>query len=364
MKRFLVLFLTLFLPQFISAEIKYFKSDEVGITLEQIAWYRIEEFEYVVSLEEKDNTIIKRLYKNQKEVNRWESVYDNNARKIKESEYSENILTSILKYNKDGAVSEEYLYTQGELSEKQVYHYTKIGLAKIQAFNGKDELLYEDFFSLSRNGRLRSVIRIWANGNIRISRFAFGSSILVEQREYIESKMFITRFNSKGKVISWEQWQDERLENSKVIVYNSDLSIIQREEETDHLKNQTTVRIYDENGHLLNEEVSLNSSKQSEVQYEYDNKGRLIVKRIKGPLGIEEWRYFYNDADKLLKEEYFLRGFHEKSTYYEGEGSYYEEIFRDDEVFLRVYYKEDKKVKEEFIVDGKVEKIRTFEENQ
>lgn len=364
MKKFLFLISTLFIIQSVYAEITYFRSNEIGITLEKIDWYRIDEFEYVVSLEKKGDTVIKRLLKDQKEIKRWETQYDKRMRKLKESEYQDDVLASVLIYNKDRALVEEYLYTDGELSEKKLYQYSKRGLSKVQTYDKEEKLLYEDFYSLARSGRLRSVIRIWANGNIRISRFAYGSGLLVEQREYIENKLYIARFDSKGRLLSWEQWEDDKLEKSKVIVYNSETGTKEREEETDYTKQESIVRLYDKQGNLLSEDVTGGSRIQSEVTYEYDDKGRLVLKRVKGPLGIEEWRYFYNDADKLIREEYWRRGFLEKRTFYTDDESYYEEILRENEVFLRVYYKNDKKIKEEFIVDGQVEKIRTFEDGQ
>ncbi len=364
MKRRVLVFLGLLLTFAAYAEVEYFRSDDIGITLEKIAWYRIDEFEYVVTLETKGNTHIKRLFKNQVEIKRWETVYDNRLHKLKETEYEGESLVSVLLYNKDGAVAEEYLYAGNELSEKKIYTYSKKGLARVRTFDKQDQPVYTDYYSLSRSGRLRSVVRVWADGNMRLSRFEYGSGMLVEQREYLDPNMFITRFDSRGRVISWEQWRDDTLEKSRVVVYNSETGTIMREEETDHLKSTTTVRTYDEHGVLLSEQSGGQSGTTVKVSYEYDGKGRLSIKRVKGPLGIEEWRYVYNVADTLVKEEYRRRGYLEKTTYYTGEGGYYEEIYRDNEVFLRVYYKNDKKVKEEFIVDGKVEKTRTFKENQ
>jgi hypothetical protein len=364
MKRLVFVFLGLAFTLAAFADVEYFRSNEIGITLEKIAWYRTDEFEYVVTLEAKGNTHIKRLYKNRVEIKHWETVYDNRLRKLTESEYEGSALVSVLVYNKDGGVAEEYLYTGNELSEKKIYKYSKKGLARVETFDKQEQPVYTDYYSLSRAGRLRSVIRVWANGNMRLSRFEYGSGILVEQREYLDPNMYITRFDSRGRVISWEQWRDDTLEKSRVVVYNSETGTITREEETDHLKSTTTVRTYNEHGELVSEQSGGQSDKNVEVRYEYDEKGRLSIKRVKGPLGIEEWKYFYTDADKLAREEYWRRGFLEKITYYAEEGGYYEDIYRDNEVFLRVYYKNDKKVKEEFIVDGKVEKTRTFEENQ
>lgn len=358
----LILLLVLASPAF--SDIEYFRSDDIGITLEKIDWYRVDEFEYVVTLEARGSTYIKRLLKNQVEIKRWETVYDKRRRKLQESEYDDNKLVSVLLYNKNGGIAEERLYSDNELTEKKLYYYSRRGLSKVETFDKDRKLLYEDYYTLSRKGRLRSVIRIWPNGNMRISRFEYGSGVLVEQREYLDERLYITRFDRAGRVIDWEQWKDETLEKSRVVVYNPETGKITREEEADHLNNTGVVRIYDKEGKLLSEEATGDTRKASTVSFEYDSRGRLSIKRVKGPLGIEEWRYFYDDSDKLVKEEYWRRGFHEKTTYYTGEGSYYEEIYRDNEVFLRVYYKNDKKVKEEFIVDGKVEKTREFGENQ
>ena len=83
----------------------------------------------------------------------------------------------------------------------------------------------------------------------------------------------------------------------------------------------------------------------------------------RGPRGIENWLFEYGAEGELVREEYRARGSLERITLYstqEGEGLRVEELYREGRLFMRVRYRSDQKVREEFLQDGEVVRVREF----
>ena len=57
--------------QFSFAEEAYFRSNEIGMELETISEYRLEEYQYYVTVEEEEEVTVKVLFHEGKEIKRW-----------------------------------------------------------------------------------------------------------------------------------------------------------------------------------------------------------------------------------------------------------------------------------------------------
>ena len=69
---------------------------------------------------------------------------------------------------------------------------------------------------------------------------------------------------------------------------------------------------------------------------------------------MELWKYSVDDKGKVSREEYFLLGSLQKVTLY-GEGKLRtEEIYKDEDLYLKVYFDGDTRVKEEVYSGGKL----------
>ncbi|MEW5817835.1 MAG: hypothetical protein AB1798_20885, partial [Spirochaetota bacterium] len=88
----------------------YFRSDEIGLPLEKISQYRLNDFPYVLVLERgADDREIRRLLHKGDEYKRWETVYAG-GEKIKELYFERETLTSETVYGRNGSVVEEKQY--------------------------------------------------------------------------------------------------------------------------------------------------------------------------------------------------------------------------------------------------------------
>ena len=95
-----------------------------------------------------------------------------------------------------------------------------------------------------------------------------------------------------------------------------------------------------------------------------DERGRIVETTIRGAQGIENLLFEYAPEDDLIREEYRIRGSLERITHYYPEGQDYsriEELYRKEEVFMKIYFRAGEKVKEEFLKDGQVMRVREFE---
>ena len=115
----------------------------------------------------------------------------------------------------------------------------------------------------------------------------------------------------------------------------------------------------------LSKEIITKSNKTiSETTYFYDDEGRKIKMNKVSDKGLEEWAFYYDSEGDLDREEYYQRGILEKRTVYTNDNSYYEELFRYGELLIRVFYEDDVKIKEEFLENGKVIKVKTAENEE
>ena len=72
----------------------------------------------------------------------------------------------------------------------------------------------------------------------------------------------------------------------------------------------------------------------------------------------------YSPENTLRREEYRIRGALERITTYStdgGESSRIEELYREGQVFMRIYFEAEEKVKEEFLRGGEVVRERQFQ---
>ncbi|RPJ08100.1 MAG: hypothetical protein EHM28_05245 [Spirochaetaceae bacterium] len=343
----------------VHAEPEYFSSDSVGLEIERINKYRLDEFEFVLEVESSGNRVTKRLLQDGDERMRWELVHDNEGLKKEELEYDKKILSIRTEYDRKGNRTLEEIYTDGQLTEKKTFNYSRRGIDFAEAFDNAGKKLYTDEYDIAPSGRLRSVRRIFPSGRIDVKHYVFAENKMVGEWEYIEGKIILSEYNSRGKLIRKETWDKDTLENITESIFNEETGAIISERERDLVNKTSTERTYDNTGNVISEKLTGSSGIPAEVSYTWEN-NRRIGMRKKSEIGVEEWKYFYGPDGKLEREEYYRRGFLEMRTVYKGEDSWYEEILRNEEVFVKVYYEKNKKVREEFIQDNEVIRTRDY----
>ena len=104
----------------------------------------------------------------------------------------------------------------------------------------------------------------------------------------------------------------------------------------------------------------MKGSVKESVGYERDAKGNVSTKTRKSDAGSESWKYSYSDSGDLSREEYSLRGILVKVIVH-GEGKLRtEELYKDRELFMKVYYDADTRLREEVYSNGILQRERSY----
>ncbi|MBN1523511.1 MAG: hypothetical protein JW904_03405 [Spirochaetales bacterium] len=338
----------------------YYRSDSVGLELEIINKYRLDEFEYVLEVEKTPQLLEKTLFRNQKEYRRWETYYNENGVKTVLKEFENNNIVFNTEFDRKGNRKYEELYSQGILQEKKIYSYSSRGIDYVDTLDSRDKKLYTDEYEISPAGRLRAIRRLFPSGRVDIRHYTYSAGRLVEEWEYSEGRIFILVYNEDGKLVRRETWEKDTLQIVANIEYDPNTRKIIREIEKD-LENDISIeRRYDKNGLMEKEIIDKGDGFPSDTTYEYRD-GKVVSLRRKSSIGVEEWKYYHDASGRLTSEDYYRRGFLEMHTVYKEDDSWYEEILRNEEVFVRVFYENNKKVREEFIQEGNVIRTRDYD---
>lgn len=340
--------LSLILNTFLQAEViqeTFFISNESGLAFEEIGWYRQDEFTHVLKIERSGSKEVRTLYESGEEKKRWVILPD------QEWIYEHGELTMMSLFSEQGRLLEEYSYEHGDEVEKTVFHYLTGGLSYTETFDGDENLLYMDEYRLSSRGRLREVKRIWADNEKQDQTLLLTTSggNLYEEQHTASGKDLIYRFNSSGKLLCRELWVDNNLSMRERITYAGETKVPVSSVEINYRDNRSIHKAYDEQGRLLRQIVEGDGKRIEVLEFSYDDEGRKSQKVRKSEKGLEKWKYFYDSEGELVQEKYWRRGALEKNTLYKEDDTRIEELFRNKKLFIRITFKRDEKIKEEFI---------------
>jgi len=339
--------------------IQYYVSNELGMALEKIGWYRQEEFPYILKVETEGSGETRTLLYEGEELQRWE--YESDEQRT----YRGSELQQRRRYDEQNRLIEEQLFSDGALSQRTVYYYNRDVLDRTETFAPDGLLLYRDFYRLSPDGHLRRVTREQGDRQ-RDQRLALGDGArgVVEERYGNNRERRINRYDQDGRLAEREHWYGGELIERELFQYLGEGGTLSSSQLEELSLERTTVRSYDDEGRVLRVEVSEGGEVTERTVHVRDAQGRIVETTKRGPRGIENWLFEYGPEEELVREEYRVRGSLERITVYseqEGERLQVEELYREGRPFMRVHYRSEQKVKEEFLHEGEVVRVREFE---
>ncbi|MFP4363763.1 MAG: hypothetical protein ACLFR1_07815 [Spirochaetia bacterium] len=350
----LVIALVLVTPVF--SETRYYESNSLGQPLRAIPRIRLNEFEYTVEIETSDaeaqRTIT--LYESGVITKTWIQTLDEDS-VLAEEEY-EGELVSIREYGPEGQLLQEENYEQDELSYTLLYSYED-GVRNSAVYTDSEgEIIYREEYAYTPSGQILQVLRTYQDGTTRRSRYSYAGASLLSEWQQEDSSAFLKRYNSDGTIRSITSYVENEIRSVERFYYEEHtlVSSYYQDRETE----QEIERLYDSNEQIIREVI--NTSPECIIEYEYSDDLLIRKTQVCGNTR-EEWIYEYDSEDELSQESYVLNGELQSVTHITGESTYYEEIFREEEAFLRVYYENDVRVKEEVIRNGEVVRERTYQ---
>jgi YD repeat-containing protein len=331
----------------------YYVSNALGSPLEEIGWYRQDEFSYVLIVERSGQLETRRLVHEAKELRRWERT------PTEEREFVEGKLSEQLLFDALGRVEEERQFDAGVLQSRRVLHYGAAGVSWAEVFDGEGRLIFEDHFLLSSRGELLRVDRQTPEGAQQELALGGRGGRIYEERYAADGQAWVNRYDDSGRLISRELWQDGVAVERQSLEYGEKgLKAVQK---TDVPSGRTEREEYDEAGRLAGTVVEEKGRQVQETRFSRDEQGRVVEKLSRGGAGLEQWLYSYAADGHLEQEVYKQRGSVRQVTYYATDGTREEDLYKDGEVVLRVQFRGGLKLREETLQGGKVVRAKEYE---
>ncbi|MGA2639667.1 MAG: hypothetical protein ABSG21_02040 [Spirochaetia bacterium] len=339
-----------------------YRSNDFGMPLARILPYQKDASRWVLRVSRGGLHEERHLYDNGKEVRFWEISWNREHTEKVEKETVGTVLAARRVYDASGDIIQDEEYTAGALSKKTLFAYVKGRLSGTRVLAGKDgrQISTEAYF-YAANGGLREVRRNVSAGETMVSSSVAGSSGLSEMRSSMGGSLFIERYDPFGKLINRERRDDGAPVSIEDFAYDPVSHAVISSVERLPAENGLIERLYDGAGRVSHETKSVKGAIREVLGYEHDEKGNLTSKTRRSSEGLEAWKYSYSDSGDLAREEYFKRGIREKVIVH-GDGKLRtEELYRDDELFLKVFYDGDTRLREEVYSNGRIQRERSLQ---
>ncbi len=321
---------------FIMAE-NYYRSNSIGMVYEQIPFYRIDEFDWIVEIHKEESLEIRKIYF-KGELFKWvEYLKKNNNILIKK--YEGDSLISIEQRENDLITKEEF-YEENILTREYHYEWVERKLLKTTYYE-KNILIYVDTFVLGDDGQISQIRRLFENSNLSIS--GFSNSNKNNSFEWYGSKNDFILYNYKnGRVVKIENWKHGILNRSKIFTFmDTGHSVV----ETDLANGEINVKNYDLNDNIILETISTGNIFKK-IIYNYDNE--LLIQKDIASSGVRlSYLYEYNNENSLILERILKDDSIIKEIFYDNNKKILEKLYKDNSLLLIVTYENGEKISEE-----------------
>ncbi|MEW5815984.1 MAG: hypothetical protein AB1798_11410, partial [Spirochaetota bacterium] len=224
-------------------------------------------------------------------------------------------------------------------------------LSKITYLDGNDTILYENRYYQTSSGRLRKIVKAYPDKGIQFSAYIFSGDSLREEWHGTSDSGDLFRFNTSSGLTSLEEWKKNKLYRREEYFKPEDTyaEYSRYSIEMNFITGSVTKRYYGQGDNVLRLITENKGRLVEEILSTYAD-GKLTARSRRTPGLREEWRYIYSPDGKLVREEYKKNGRMITARVHTGDKSYYEELYRSGAVFLIVYFENDEKIREEFVL--------------
>jgi antitoxin component YwqK of YwqJK toxin-antitoxin module len=342
------------------AEELLYKSTDFGMLLAPLPPYLKDESRWILRIQRNGPNEDRRLFDNGKEVRRWQITWNRQKTEKVERESAGGTLAARRVYDAEGSLLQEEEYRAGVLSKKIFCTYAKGRLARKRELGGDGKVISSVDYLYAINGGLREVRRTLAPGATNVASVVSGPSGLSEERSSMNGGLFVERFGMDGRLVNRERRVDGDTLFVEDFAYDSSSGVLASSQERLPTENKVIDRRYDSAGRLSQETTSIKGDVTETDAYEHDEKGRVTMKLRRSSVGLESWKSIYSDSGDLSREEYSQRGILVKAVIH-GKGKLRtEELYRDGELFLKVFFDGDTRLREEVWSNGSLQRERSY----
>jgi len=268
------------------------------------------------------------------------------------------------RYDGAGLLKEERRFSAtGALHRRDLLRYRGSALYQVETYDATGALLATDRFDLTAAGRLRRFSRIpvaaAGGGAPAVMSLVFRRGRVVEERHGAGAGELIVR-SAGDTEYAREEWAGERLlaeHRSPPAAAGEPAAATS----IDGLAETRTETAYDAAGrpevvrrYAVRAGAGTGDRLLEERRYRYHADGALASLEVAGDSGIETWRYTYDAGGRRIREEYRRRGRVVRVTTYPTPEERVDEVFSADDTVLRVFWRNQVRVREELLRDGEL----------
>jgi antitoxin component YwqK of YwqJK toxin-antitoxin module len=319
--------------------VEFFQSNEIGMAISPISEAQIGGHEWVLTVMRREGAEIRTLTDRGVEITRWEDVY-RDGRLVSETRFEKGMLSQVTDF-RDGHPVRQVQYANGKESLVRDYFYSDNLLRSVSVFDAAGNLRYKDSYFEGPDGRLRRAVRETSDGKRTVTSLDTSDDRIVSEWLGSGGNGVFFRY-SDGAIVSKEEWKGVDLQSEEKFLAdpNGSATISQ-----DHVTGRTTKKVFDTDGHVLSELVTDKGNVVRSVVSAYAD-GKLQSKITKTPGRREEVRFEYDAHGELVTSRTTENRQLVKVTHYTGKNSFFEDLYLDGRIVLRVFYEKGKKIKE------------------
>jgi hypothetical protein len=311
---------------------------------------------FVLRIDDKPGAEERVLFEEGRETRRWTTKTGADGRVLEAAEKDGDRLVRT-SYLDTGLVREEATFDGDKLTERKRYAYSDGRLSTID-YGTAEKADYRDEYRYGTDGGLREVARTYADGVVKRSLYAAATGLILEEYHSGYGNDILVRYDESGRPAAQREWKGPDLKRTTVFSYYPNDSRVLSQKVHLEAEGRDEVTRFNKDGDAETDEVFSGSARTETVRYSYASAGKPAKKTIENRDGVFTTSYTY-DAEGGPDTEFVTsaRGEPVQKIVHTGESERYEEFYRDGAVFVRVFYKDNRAVKEEVVRNGSV--IRT-----
>ena len=337
-----------------------YKSNDFGMLLSRITPSMERDSRWVLKIRRTGLDDDRRLFEHGKEVRRWQVTWNGAKTEKVERESSGGKLAARRLYDASGSLLQEEEYAKGILSKKTLYTYANGRVTRKRELGADGKAVSSEVYLYGAHGGLREARLNVAPDLSIVTSVVNGPAGLSEQRSRVGGALFVERFDLDGRLVNRERQVDGQTVSVEDFAHDQKSGALASSQESRPAEKMLIERRYDEAGTISLETVTVKGTVTETDAYEHDGKGREISKLRRSSAGLETWKKSYSESGDLSREEYYKRGILVKAVIH-GEGKLRtEELYRDGELFLKVFLDGDTRLREEVWFNGRMERERSY----
>ncbi len=280
-----------------------------------------------------------------------------------ETTYKNKTIVSEAHYDRNGRlVLEKWYANEGLLLETLRYEYA-IGSKKIYATDKDGNERYTELHTYDLQNKINGIIRDYPDQRREAVFFDFIAELLLREEHISPDGRYLVRYDRWGRTAERFLVQEEELRSAEFLFYRQDDEGRTRTPLSSRLAYYDSSivehRTYDSVGREITLEKIQDNATIERGRFEYKNRqlSRSVVYTTGSSTSQEK---IFDSSQDVIEERWIDSGKLVRKIVPTSAITYYEERYNDGILFVKIYYENNNRIREEFISNGTIVRVREY----